>query len=112
MATSYPNIRFPISKTKKGECKSTVVPVPNEASCHEGIWRNGDVLNSVIFSVSALDGGEWSAVNTGRSHPSKGDQVPTAWEGVWLYSRSGHFTPSGNRIGFPSYSREVDMLTS
>jgi hypothetical protein len=78
MAASRPEIRFQISSTKEGEGKGTVVPVQNETPCHEGIWRSGDVQNSGTFSVSALDGGKWSALHTGRFTPRKGAPVSTA----------------------------------
>jgi hypothetical protein len=78
MVASWPKIRFRISNTKKAEGKGTVVPMLNEAPCHEGIWRSGEVQNSGTFSVSVLDGREWSALHMGRCNPWKGAPVPTA----------------------------------
>jgi hypothetical protein len=66
MPASWPKIRFRISNTNKGEGKGTVMPVLNEAPCHEGTWRSGVVQNSGTYSVSVLDGVEWSGFHTGR----------------------------------------------
>jgi hypothetical protein len=36
----------------------------NYVPCHTGVWRSGGKLH--VFLISALDGGEWSALRPGR----------------------------------------------
>jgi hypothetical protein len=63
------------------------VPVLNLAPRHEDVWRSGGIA-LLIFLISALDGGEWSASCPDRFTPR--ERAHSAhWIGDWVGPRAG-----------------------